>query len=89
MIDIHPVSEQPLILEIESTKRHLIAHTTYFLATYMSATVAISQTGPFELPHILLPFIDDNFDIQAALERVRLSPFNGATLENPYPDLTS
>ncbi len=47
IIDIFPVSEQPLILQIESTKRQLAAHVTYFLAAYMSAGVADSQTGPF------------------------------------------
>ena len=86
-VRIFPVSESPLILEIESDLEFLAARTAYYLATYMQSGVSLASDGPFVDPSSLSNMMGDDFDSKSASRRAAETPFAQSTLENPYPNL--
>jgi hypothetical protein len=81
-----PTSLQPLVLEVESSHEWLAARVAYFLAVEAGGFVADAPNGVYAVPDALSSKVGE-FDLAAAKERVRRSVFQGATLEDPYPNL--
>jgi hypothetical protein len=86
VFDVSPVNAEPLVLVVESPHGWLAARIAYFLAVESVGSVADKPDGVYTGPHVLTSKMGD-FDLEAANERVRQSVFQGATLEDPYPNL--
>lgn len=86
VFDVSPVSPEPLVLEVESPHEWLAARVAYFLAVESVGLVADKPGGLYTGPDVLISKVGE-FDIEAAKERVRQSVFQGATVEDPYPNL--
>lgn len=77
----------PLTLKVCSESRQIAARVAYLLAHHMKSKVADTQSGPYELPEILISELGQDFDLEEAFARFQNSLFMNATLENPYPNL--
>jgi hypothetical protein len=86
VFDVSPYSQEPLLLEVESPHEYLAARVTYFLATATDGCIAEKPNGSFSLSESMIARMGD-FDLEAANERVRRSPYKRATLDDPYPNL--
>ncbi|HEX8235731.1 MAG TPA: hypothetical protein VF600_07220 [Abditibacteriaceae bacterium] len=84
-IDIYPLQDRPLMLEIKGSSENLAARVAYFLAVKSSGQVSFTQEGPYQEPVVLLPLLGHAFDLKAAMERIEKSRYANATEENPYP----
>jgi hypothetical protein len=86
VFDISRFSPEPLVLEVESPHEWLAARVAYFLGVESVGVVADKPDGLYTGPDVLISKMGE-FDLEAAKERVRRSVFQGATLEDPYPNL--
>ena len=84
--DVSPIHKEPLLLQVESHHAWLAARVAYFLSVESAGVIAEHQEGPFAAPEALVSQMGD-FDLAAAMQRVRRSPFQKATRDNPYPNL--
>lgn len=87
IIQVYPISENPLILQISASQEQLVYRVTYFLSLASEGEISLNE----ELTQLidkefLLEGIKD-FNIKESLERVKNSIWQKATLENPYPNL--
>ncbi len=85
---IDPVSNDPLVLEVESNHEWLVRVVAYLLVETTRGEVSVQPMGPFEPVSSLLGKLED-FDLKAAWKRYDSSPFQRSTLDNPYPNLKS
>jgi hypothetical protein len=83
---VSPCSQDPLLLQIESSHEWLAARVAYFLAVESCGLIAEQTDGPLRAPETVAPRMGE-FDLEAAKERVRRSHYQGATLDDPYPNL--
>jgi len=83
--DINPAQQEPLILEVQGTPESLASRAAYFLALETNGRISSSLQGPYREPAALLPMLGQDFDVEAAMERVATSRYALATTENPYP----
>jgi hypothetical protein len=74
------------VLEVESPHEWLAARVACFLAVESVGLVADKPNGLYTAPDALTSKVGA-FDFEAAKDRVRRSMFQGATLEDPYPNL--
>jgi hypothetical protein len=86
VFDVSPSNPDPLVLAVESPHEWLAARVAYFLAVESVGLVADKADGLYASPDVVISKMGE-FDLEAAKERVRRSAFQGATLENPYPNL--
>ena len=86
VFDITPRQHEPLLLSVQSPLNWLAARAAYFLAEDSQGDVSEQPSGPYTGPDCLARHMGE-FDLEAARERVRQRHFQGATLENPYPNL--
>jgi len=86
-VDITPVQQAPLILEVESALDYLAALTAYFLACQTQGTASASMNGDYAEPASLLGLVGGAFSVDEAIQRVKMSPFGRATSDDPYPNL--
>jgi hypothetical protein len=86
-VDVFPVCVTPLILRVESQKDYLAVRTAYFLAEFMRTGIAVSEGGPFLDSKTIRDSLGRGFDVDAAMHRVKSSPFGESTLNDPYPNL--
>jgi hypothetical protein len=84
--DVLAVATEPLVLEVKSKHEWLAAVVAYLLIETTDGGISEQPTGPFVSAATLLPRAGD-FDIQAAWNRYHESPFQRATLDDPYPNL--
>lgn len=86
LFDVVPTSVDPLVLEVESRQEWLAAAVAYLLAASAGGGVSESAAGPFEPGETLLSRVGE-LDVATAWERYWASPFQRATLDDPYPNL--
>jgi hypothetical protein len=86
VVEIHPEENEPLLLAVESPIELLAAALAYFLAAATNGEASNSPGGPFASSDSLIERLGD-FKLQRALDRVRQSPFQRATVSDPYPNL--
>jgi hypothetical protein len=86
MFDVFPASAEPLVLQVQSEQEWLAAVVAHLLAEVTGGGVSDAAGGPFEPAASVLPRAG-GFDVPAAWERFRASPFQRATLDDPYPNL--
>lgn len=86
-IEIEPISENPLVLQISASQKGLLYRITYFLNLVSEGGVSFDS----EFKNMVLKenLIDkmEGFNLKKAQERVQNSIWQKATLENPYPNL--
>lgn len=86
VFDVLPVSTEPLVLKVESPHDWLAARVAYLLAASTGGRVAAGPAGPWEPADSMLSRVG-SFDVDAAWKRFHNSPFQHATLDDPYPNL--
>jgi hypothetical protein len=79
-------AEGSALLVVESPLEELASRAAFFLATEAAASVAPSASGPWEHPSTLLLRVG-SFSVDDAVQRAARSPFRGASLDDPYPNL--
>jgi hypothetical protein len=84
--NVFPVSGDPLVLQVQSEREWLAAVVAHLLAEATGGGVSDQAAGPFHPPASVLSRAG-GFDVAAAWERFRASPFHRATLDDPYPNL--
>ena len=86
VFNVFPASADPLVLQVQSEHEWLAAAVAHLLAEATEGGVSDSAGGPFE-PAASVLLRAGGFDVPAAWERFRASPFQRATLGDPYPNL--
>ena len=86
MFNVFPASAEPLVLQVQSEYDWLAAAVTHLLAEATGGGVSDQAAGPFGPAASMLSRVG-GFDVPAAWERFRASPFQRATLDDPYPNL--
>jgi hypothetical protein len=86
VFDVSPRSQEPLLLQVQSPHEWLAARVAYFLAVESGGEIAEQPESTYLAPPTLAARMGE-FDLEAAKERVRRSPFQKATLDDPYPNL--
>ncbi len=86
VFNVFPASADPLVLQVQSEKEWLAAVVVHLLAEATGGGVSESDCGPFEPAASVLPRVG-GFDVPAAWERFRASPYQRTTLDDPYPNL--
>ncbi|MDO1451958.1 hypothetical protein Q0590_37160 [Rhodocytophaga aerolata] len=87
VIDINPINNNPLILEIKASNEILGNRVAYFLAKETLGQVIYKEETDLTDADFLLDKLGSNFNLQEALERAERSIWRKSTLENPYPNL--
>jgi hypothetical protein len=88
-VEVQPVQDEPLVLEIRSPSREIAVRTAYLLAWFTRGEVMQAGSNEWESPEVLIPQMGSDFDLDVALERFWNSPFQNSSLENPYPNRQS
>jgi hypothetical protein len=86
VFNITPALAEPLVLQVESRHEWLAAAVAHLLASTTGGGISEQTAGPFGPPELVLPRVR-GFDVAAAWKWFRASPFQRATLEDPYPNL--
>lgn len=87
-IEIYPISEDPLILQISGTTNEMVSRTAYFLGLETNGQLFKDEEllNNIKLEDLKLQI--GNFDIEKAIERTNESIWRKSSLDNPYPNLT-
>jgi hypothetical protein len=86
VFDVSLYSQEPLLLQVESPHEWLAARVAYFLAVESQGLISEQPNDTFGSPESIRARMGE-FDLEAAKERVRQSHFQGATVDDPYPNL--
>lgn len=73
-VDVVPVSENPLTLEVFSPSSALACRCAFFLALYSDGDVSTAPSGEYVRPDQVLKELGD-FDLEAATVRIQNSPY--------------
>lgn len=86
LFEVYPTSEEPLVMTVESEHEWLAAAVALLLTESTGGSVSTEFAGKFGASESLYPWLG-GFDVPAAWDRFRASPFQRSTLEDPYPNL--
>jgi len=86
-IEIFPVTEDPLILQISGSTKEMAARVAYFLLHETAGQLFEDETlsGNIKLEDLKIQL--GNFDIEKATKRTTESVWRKSSLDNPYPNL--
>lgn len=87
VVDVSQHQKSPLVLRVESERRHLAARVAFFLSTSCGGKVSDEPDGEYHSPDALLPLVGADFSALEAFQRAAQSPFARSSFDNPFPNL--
>ena len=85
MIDISPVSENPLILRVNGSTSEMVSRAAYFLAVETNGQLFTDEALSNSIGLEDLKLQVGNFDIENAMKRTRESRWRKSSIDKPYP----